>query len=273
MLKLQQERSERRAKLAANSIRATALALLGSSRAGEDHTLHAANSDFAAMLEAFGDEVPAFWPSIRGWLVTMQDVVRPKPVSEPASAGAPSWQDVHRRDTFGLTYRHVMPGDGADGSPELGWARENAALLHLLRIGLWQSVPASPPDCWVHRLTSSLPGSPHWLRAGFSPLRSKRRLVLPRRHFPNHCPSMSANGSGTTAAPCMAFIAGSFVAFRPRRRATGSRRSSLSSAARLPRSRRSWRLSWTSRSMRKEAFSRVSQFPSWETTSTGLRLT
>jgi hypothetical protein len=41
---------------------------------------------------------------------------------------------------------------------ELGWVRQNAALVYLLRTGQWQPVPSSPPDCWVDRLATEFSG-------------------------------------------------------------------------------------------------------------------
>lgn len=192
MMRLLHDHSEKRARSAADAIRASGFALIDSTHAelfellfrGEgqemqggravrmlldkNNALLATNEDFAARLESLSGEIH-LTQLADTWFGALRRLVRRS--HEPCVAEPVSWQDVHCRDTFGLE-RHgrAAPAIGAHAaltvdattSPptaEFGWARENAALIHLLRTGQWHSVPSLPPDCWVERLTKEFSGT------------------------------------------------------------------------------------------------------------------
>jgi hypothetical protein len=104
------------------------------------------------------------------WLRGKLHLDEAKPTFEPAVTKPISWQDVHRQDTSWLAQRHDWRQTGGrerTGSSvpetlldtsELGWVRQNAARVYLLRTGQWQPVPTSPPDCWIECLATDTSG-------------------------------------------------------------------------------------------------------------------
>jgi hypothetical protein len=105
------------------------------------------------------------------WLRAKLNLALVKPSVEPAAAKPISWQEVHRQDTSRMAqcYSPQHEAEGREragssepetllGTSELGWMRQNAALVYLLRTGQWQSVPSSPPDHWVEHLVTGSSG-------------------------------------------------------------------------------------------------------------------
>jgi hypothetical protein len=105
------------------------------------------------------------------WLRTKLHLADVEPSVAPAGTSPISWQEVHRQDTSWLVrLRDSQVGRRDEertsaaapqtvlGTSELGWVRQNAALVYLLRTGRWQPVPSSPPDCWAERLVTDSSG-------------------------------------------------------------------------------------------------------------------
>jgi hypothetical protein len=105
------------------------------------------------------------------WLRAKLNLAMVKPSVEPAAGEPISWQEVHRQDTSRMaqSYSRKHETEGREragstvpetllGTSELGWMRQNAALVYLLRTGQWQSVPSSPPDRWVEHLVTGTSG-------------------------------------------------------------------------------------------------------------------
>ncbi len=101
------------------------------------------------------------------WVTAMLQPSLVEPSVGAAAIEPISWQDVHRRDTsrlmqfqnsrqdtWGQRRTFAIVPETPLGVPELGWVRQNATLVYLLRTGQWQPVPSSPPDCWVERLVA-----------------------------------------------------------------------------------------------------------------------
>jgi hypothetical protein len=105
------------------------------------------------------------------WLSSWLHLMKVEPTAEPDAIQHTSWQDIHRRDTSWLIplekSAHSIVGhrrtiatvpETSMGASELGWVRQHAALVYLLRTGQWQPVPATPPDTWVERLVTEFSG-------------------------------------------------------------------------------------------------------------------
>jgi hypothetical protein len=110
-------------------------------------------------------------PAAGSWLTTWLNAGKAEPPVGSAAVEPNSWQDIHRRDTAWLAKDRnqsrgigrqervlASPSQTSLGAPEIGWVRQNAALIHLLRTGQWQPVPSSPPERWVERLTREFSG-------------------------------------------------------------------------------------------------------------------
>jgi hypothetical protein len=105
------------------------------------------------------------------WLTTWLNTGKADSPIGPTSVEPISWLEIHRQDTAWLVKERNQPQrmgrrervvasplETSLGAPDIGWVRQNAALIHLLRTGQWQPVPSSPPDRWVERLTREFSG-------------------------------------------------------------------------------------------------------------------